>query len=226
MSHLSDDELTLLHYGEAIGDLHLDECAECRERYDSLRRVLAAVEMPAPERGAEYGAEVWGRIESRIEKPRPRRRWVVPAAAALVLLLGSAFEAGRFYQAKRQPARAPDTGTEERILLVAVGDYLERSQIVLIELANADPDAALDISLDRERARDLLAENRLYRQTAERTGQAAIASLLEELERVLLEIEHAPSTMPPEELQKLRHRLRDDGILFKMRVMGANVEKL
>jgi hypothetical protein len=50
--------------------------------------------------------------------------------------------------------------------------------------------------------------------------------LLEELERVLLEIEHAPSTIPPEELRQLRHRLRDDGILFKMRVTGANVEKL
>ena len=71
-----------------------------------------------------------------------------------------------------------------------------------------------------------MAENRLYRQTAERTGQAAIASLLEELERVLLEIEHAPSKMPPEELKELRRRLRDDGILFKIRVMGANVEKL
>ncbi len=97
MSHLSDDELTLLHYGEAIGDLHLDECAECRERYDSLRRVLAAVEMPAPERGAEYGAEVWGRIESRIEKRGVREAALgFPAAATLVLLLGSAFEAGRF----------------------------------------------------------------------------------------------------------------------------------
>jgi hypothetical protein len=228
MSHLSDDQLALLYYGEEAADAHFDECAECRERFDSLRRILGAVEMPVPERGAEYGAKVWSRIEPRLEarRPRPILRWAVPVAAALVLFFGGAFEAGRFYQAKRQPARAPDTGTTERILLVAVGDYLERSQIVLIELANADPNAALDISLDRERARDLLAENRLYRQTAERTGQAAVANLLEELERVLLEIEHAPSTMPPEELQKLRHRLRDDGILFKMRVMGAKVEKL
>jgi len=224
MNHLSDDELTLLHYGEERGDLHLDECAECRERYDSLRRVLSLVEMPAPQRGPGYGAEVWSRIERRIGKKRPRRRWAVPVAAALVVLLGAAFEAGRFYQARRAPA--PDPGAAERILLVAVGDYLERSQIVLIELANADPNSALDISLDQDRARDLVAENRLYRQTAERTGQIGIASLLEDLERVLLEIEHAPSTMAPEELRELRRRLKDDGILFKIRVMGANVEKL
>jgi hypothetical protein len=224
MNHLSDDQLTLLQYGEELADAHLDECAECRERYDSLRRVLGLVEMPTPECGAEYGAEVWNRIERQIEKKRSRRRWVVPVAAALVLVLAGAFEAGRFYQAGRAPAA--DTGIAERILLVALGDYLERSQIVLIELANADPNVALDISLDQERARDLVAENRLYRQTAERIGKAGIASLLEELERVLLEIEHAPSTMGPDELKHLRRRLRDDGILFKMRVTGASVEKL
>jgi hypothetical protein len=232
MNHISDEELALLYYGEATADGHLEECAACRERYDSLGRVLGSVEMPAPERGAEYGAEVWGRVERHIidrQREKPRMRWVVPVAAALVLVLDGAFEVGRSYQAKR--ARTADAGalseaTAERVLLVAVGDYLERSQIVLIELANADPNAARDISLDQERARDLVAENRLYRQTAERTGQAGIASLLEDLERVLLEIEHAPSTMPPEELKQLRRRLRDDGILFKMRVMGASVEKL
>jgi hypothetical protein len=230
MTHLSDDQLALMYYGEAVADAHLEECAECREQYDSLRRVLGAVEMPVPERGAEYGREVWSRIENQIADRRPRRRWIVPAAAALVLLLGGTFEAGRQYQtryqAKHQPLPTADSRAAERILFVAVGDYLERSQNVLIELANADPNTALDISLDQARARDLVAENRLYRQTAERTGQAGIASLLEDLERVLLEIEHAPSTLPPEELKHLRHRLRDDGVLFKMRVMGTNVEKL
>jgi len=229
MNHLEDEQLTMLYYGEASPPPHLEECSECRERFDSLRRALSSVEMPAPERAAEYGAEVWSRIERKIEKPR--RRWLVPVAAAVVLLLGGAFEAGRLYQGGRQERRrvvvpVAESGTAERILLVAVGDYLERSQIVLIELANADPNTALDISQTQDQARDLVSENRLYRQTAERTGQAGIASLLEDLERVLLEIEHAPSMMPPQELEQLRHRLRDDGILFKMRVVGANMEKL
>ncbi|HEY1756249.1 MAG TPA: hypothetical protein VGG72_12685 [Bryobacteraceae bacterium] len=226
MTHLSDEDLTLLYCGEADAETHLEECGECRGRYDSLRRVLEAVELPVPERGSEYGSAVWNRIETRIAHRRPRRRWIAPVAAALILILGGAFEAGRVYQARHQPAPPADSRMAERILFVALGDYLERSQNVLIELANADPDSALDISLDQVRARDLVAENRLYRQTAERTGQAAIASLLEELERVLLEIEHEPSTLPPEDLKQLRHRLRDDGILFKMRVMGTNVEKL
>jgi hypothetical protein len=40
---------------------------------------------------------------------------------------------------------ATDAMTGERILMVAVGDYLERSQMVLIELANASPRAQMDI---------------------------------------------------------------------------------
>jgi hypothetical protein len=225
MNHLPDERLMLLYYGEADDDAHLQECTDCRERFDSLRRVLGSVEMPVPARAGEYGSGVWRRIEGRTNKQRKLRAWA-SVAAALALALGGAFEAGRLYQARRGPAYAPEVGVSERILLAAVGDYLERLQIVLIQLANADPNAPLDISPTQERARDLMGESRLYRQTAERAGQAGIASLLEDLERVLLEIEHAPSRMPPEELKQLRHRLRDEGILFKMRVTGAKVEKL
>src|SRR5271165_6974698 len=75
------------------------------------------------------------------------------ACAAMAALLAVAFWAGRSYPtrpAKVQTAR--DTQAPERILLVAVGDYLERSQMVLIELANASANGPLDISPEQERA--------------------------------------------------------------------------
>jgi hypothetical protein len=143
---------------------------------------------------------------------------------AFAALLVVAFLAGRFYPQARKPAQmAADPQAGERILLVAVGDYLERSQMVLIELANASPTGALDISAEQERAADLVSENRLYRQTAAHTGDAAVAGVLEELERVLLDITHAPSRISPGELEKLRQRLQAKGILFKIRVLGSNV---
>jgi hypothetical protein len=120
-------------------------------------------------------------------------------------------------------AATADPQAGERILLVAVGDYLERSQMVLVELANANPKAALDISSEQERAADLVSESRLYRQTADHTGNRAVASVLDDLDRVLLEISHAPSRISPEELEKLRQRLEAEGILFKIRVLGTNV---
>src|ERR1035437_5483594 len=94
MNHLSEEQLILHYYGEpgepgepgddaAAGDTlaterHLEECGACRALYASLQRVLNVVDaLPVPERSAEYGAEVWQRIEHRLG---PRRKlWMLPA---------------------------------------------------------------------------------------------------------------------------------------------------
>ena len=120
---------------------------------------------------------------------------------------------------------AANPQNREQILKVAVGDYLDRSQMVLIELANAGPDAASDISAAQQRAANLVGENRLYRQTAMATGDAAVASVLDELERVLLEIAHSPSRLSTEQLNELQRRLRTDGILFRIRILGSTVSQ-
>jgi hypothetical protein len=236
MNHLTEEQLILHYYGEEgdalAAEQHLDHCEECRGVYGSLQRVLNVVDsLPVPDCGPEYGARVWQRIEHHL--PRRRRlslpvfawRW---AAAGTVFagLLAAAFVAGRHYQ---QPRSKPvtlastDSQAHERVLLVAVGDYLERSQMVLIELSNARAKGPLDISAEQERAGDLVNESRLYRQTAAHTGDTAVAGVLDDLDRVLLDIAHAPSKISPGELEKLRQRLDAEGILFKVRVLGSNV---
>jgi hypothetical protein len=238
MNHLTEEEL-ILHYYSEEGDVfsaeqHLEECGECRLHYASLQRVLNVVDtLPVPERGAEYGGEVWRRIEGRLPVPRqwwtPRGSWRwAGAVAALASLVVAAFLAGRFYPAAHHKAApeqtAADTQAGQRILLVAVGDFLERSQMVLIELNHADPSSRkVDISAEQERASDLVSENRLYRQTALHTGDTQMAGVLDELERVLVDISHQPSEMAPADLESLQKRLESDGILFKIRVLGTNV---
>jgi hypothetical protein len=237
MNHLSEEQLVLHYYTEEGDTLaceqHLESCGECRAVYASLQRVLNIVDgMPLPERDAAYGARVWQRIESSIPNRTAtvRERWFLwprwaAAGAALAALLTLAFFAGRFYPQPRsqQQLATADPGAGKRILLVAVGDYLERSQMVLVELANADPKRALDISAEKERAADLVSESRLYRQTAEHVGDANVAGVLDDLDRVLLEISHAPSRLTPRDLESLRQRLEAEGILFKIRVLGSNV---
>jgi hypothetical protein len=129
-----------------------------------------------------------------------------------------------------QPKPAPvetaaDRQGGNRVLLVAVGDLLERSQMVLIELSHATPSQKSDISAEQERASDLASENRLYRQTALRSGDTAMAGVLDDLERVLVDIAHEPSQMAPVELENLQHRMESAGILFKIRVLGTNVKQ-
>jgi hypothetical protein len=236
MNHLSEEQLILHYYGETGDTLecefHLDECSECREVYASLQRVLNVVDgLPLPDPGEDYGARVWQRIEPQI--PHHRRWWFAAgwrwaaAAAVCASLLVAAFLAGRVYPRPTAANQvAADTQAREHVLRVAVGDYLERSQMVLVELTNANPSGPLDISAEQERAGDLVTETRLYRQTADRMGDTRIATVLDELEPVLVDISHAPSDIAPEQLATLRQRVQDDDILFKIRVVGSNVRQV
>jgi hypothetical protein len=52
-----------------------------------------------------------------------------------------------------------------------------------------------------------------------------VETVLDQLERVLVDITHEPSRLSPEELEKLRERLKTEGILFKIRVLGSNVRR-
>jgi len=240
MNHVTEEQLILHYYGEEGDTLaveaHLDECEECRARYGGYQRVLNVVDsLPLPERSPEYEAELWGRISPQLGRTGRRFSWPVIfawrwaiAGVAVAGLMMAAFFAGRFLPQNRTTTakaviQAADPKAPQRVLLVAIGDYLERSQMVLVELANANPTAPLDISTERERAADLVSENRLYRQTAEHIGDTAVSNVLEELDRVLLEIAHSPSELSPEQAEQLRERFKSEGILFKIRVLGSNV---
>jgi hypothetical protein len=242
--HISQEDLVLHYYGEearenagaAEVEQHLAACEACRAEFRSLQRVLNTVEsLPTPDRSAEYGSAVWQRIAPQLG-PRASsgrwrwlfsfRTWSFAAAMAAVVVL--AFLAGR-HGAPPVPAKSTAAAkqTRERILLVAVGDHLERSQMVLAELVNAGEPGkgGLDVSYERQAARDLVESNRLYRLTAASTGDASTASLLDELERVLLDIANGPSEVTRGELDHLRSRIEDQGILFKVRVYASQVQR-
>ncbi len=236
INHPSEEQFVLYYYGEG-GEIedHIHTCERCRASYQALQRVLNSVDsFPVPERAPDYENRVWTAIEGRIEKRSLLSQWLSfgwrPAlvAAAMAVLIVSAFLAGRAWQkpAPRQMA-AVDGGARERVLLVAVGDHLERSSMVLVELANAGAPAKgrLDISYERQTAEDLLESNRLYRQTAATNGDVGTAALLEELERVLLEIAHSPSEVSAHQLEELRKQIEDRGILFKVKIFGSQVEQ-
>ena len=234
VSHLTDEELVLHHFGEtedAAVRTHLAQCDACRAALEALRRDLAAVPVPeVPERGEDYGAQVWARLRPQLTEIAPgarahaRSRVWAPLGLAASLVL--AFLLGRHWP-HAAPAPAPvSAAARERILLVAVGDHLERSEMLLVELVNAGGDGQpVDISTQQQYAEELVGANRLYRQTVVRAGEPGVASLLDELERLLVEVAHRPSSMSPSDLADIRSRIESRGLLFRVRVIETQVRE-
>jgi hypothetical protein len=243
--HLTDEDLILHYYGELddreetrIGS-HLGACASCQAGYSRLQRILAFVDsVPAAEAPSGFEGTAWARLEPAL--PARERRWLpsfvfsprrLVWAAAIIVMLTGAFFAGRLLPRspltavpQQAAAGSPET-VRERILLVDLGDHLDRSQMVLVELVSAGENAAVDISSEQARAQQLLAANRLYRETALSTGNTAMAEVLDELERVLVDIAASPSTMTQQDLEAVQRRIASKGLLFKVRVVSTQVRE-
>ena len=250
MTHPKEEELIAYHHGEAAGRetiaTHLGDCPECQAELARIDALLAAlISIPVPEPGEDYGQRVWRQIAPRLPEKRAHwwdfffreaqgitffapRRWA--AAGAIAALVLAAFIAGRISKpvGPGTPV-AVDTGkVRERILIMAVGEHLGRSEMVLVELANSEPQRAgqqVNISGEQRRAEDLLEENRLYRQTALEQGDTALAGVLDELERTLLDVAHSPQQVSAAQLENIRQRIEARGILFKVRVVGKELQQ-
>jgi hypothetical protein len=130
-------------------------------------------------------------------------------------------------QGTEQTATSTQSAPRDRILLVVVGDHFDQSERMLVELTNITPsdDDGFDITTERAKAEELLASNRLYRRTATDRGEGNVATLLDELEPMLMQIAHAPEDMSVEELRTMQKRVETKGLVFKLRVVRADVTK-
>lgn len=236
MKHVPEEDLALLAPGEqadgAVAE-HLASCSACRGRLDAFQRTVVLVTSAerVPERSDSYGRDVWAALSPRLAPATasdwraffsPRR---LAFAGVFALLLVATFLAGRFWRVEQPAPLSSNAAVRERVLVIALGEHLERSQAILIELSNAPGGDGLDVSSERARASDLVAANRLYRQSASREGDREISAVLEQLERVLLDVAHGPSQLSSDDLSALRSRIEEQGVLFKVRVIGSTLRE-
>lgn len=244
-AHVTEEELILLYYSEAadvpVIERHLASCPACRAEFEQLKRVLALVDaegfaVAEPPR-AGFERDIWARLEPQLAR---RRSWfarLFPSssrlafAGAAVAVVIVAFLAGRF--SKEAPGAGPAPGgattaaaaadVSERVLVVAVVDHLDRSQMVLLEVMNGEPGDHAAFGEEQSLARELVSSSRLYRQTAVRTGDDRTGDVLDELERALVEIANTPQDATSDELEALRARIASRGLLFKVRVVQSEM---
>lgn len=239
-THATHDELVLHYYGEDGSDAarvaaHVSACATCQASLEQLRQTLALVDTaPEGEPPAGYEATLWAKLQDQLEAPQPwwRRltsdgpvRWAMAGTLAAVLI--GAFLAGWLAREVAAPPPAPTEASaapvRTRVLIVAVGDHLERTQMVLSDVLNTGDLTGAELVGDRARASDLVSANRLFRQSAALAGDASMDEVLEELERVLVEIANAPADLSAAELDALRERIERRGLVFRVRVLSDDL---
>ncbi|HEX8170456.1 MAG TPA: hypothetical protein VF824_07950 [Thermoanaerobaculia bacterium] len=247
MNHLSQEDLVLCFYDEpeaAGAREHLAQCADCRDELARLAAVLSSTDaFDAPEPEAGYESIVWNRLRWRLRAEEKRRpmwaTWSAVAAAVLMAFLGGVlWKTSRRTEpapqiAQQKPAAAvqpvaqtqpaPTQQVRDRILFVVVSDHFEQSERMLVELTNLAPGEGTDIRNEREHAEALLASNRLYRRTASERGEDSVATVLDELEPVLLQIAHTPDEVSASELRAIQKRVEAKGLVFKLRVLRSGV---
>jgi hypothetical protein len=234
--HPTDDDMILRLYDESTPaearriDAHVAICATCRESWGELVETLKLVDTAdAPEPGPAFERLVWARVQQALPAPAASRwspRQWMPAfglAAAVIVAVAIGYE---WNGGERLAPVSPDAAAaaaRERVLLTALDGHFEQAEMLLVELMNAPEAGADQMAFRRATADDLVASGRLYRATAEDTGDVQFARMLDDLESVLIDLARSPETADQHEMESLRTRIGDEDLLFKVRAVTSDL---
>jgi len=247
MNNITDEDLTLLFYGEHE-DLNLPamvaKSEELSARFDALSDELRLADhFVPPHRGEDYGAEVWQLISSDLDSDRanpPGRlktwlaavsqpRFSMAGALSLALVAVLAFTLGRNgVQTPVNDPLNPVSGPAitladldaQRLLAHSVSGHLEKVNLVLTQFANTSESSASEA----EFATDMLVANRLYRQAATKQGKHQLAAFLAGLEPLLIEMAYEAQTGSTATRERMQQEIKS-GLLFRVRVMNKQLKK-
>jgi hypothetical protein len=248
--HLTEDDLIVHFYGdgpregEADVDAHLRQCAACQAAWTEIQDTLKLVDVAAvPEPASGFERVIWARVQQTLANDsgshsRRRSPWklfpesfrfVLPAAALVVAVIAG----GYFWRSSRSVAPAGpaptvqtagvDARSRERVLLTALDDHFQQSELLLVEVMNAPERGAVELGFEREAADELIGSSRLYRLSAQQNGDVRLSQMLEDLETVLVEIARSPERVTRRDFDSLRARIDNDNLLFKVRAVSKQI---
>ena len=99
--------------------------------------------------------------------------------------------------------------------------HFEKSETLLRAFRNIrlnEPTTAAEVSYERTRAKQLIFQNMMLRREADATGDVQIASLLENLEPILLDIANLPDKPDEDDVRVIRERVERKNIVALLRV--------
>jgi hypothetical protein len=149
-------------------------------------------ESPAPNKGNEQKRPVKHPL---VREPKPGEQFAsIPATS--------------------EPVRSADAETMTAI-------HFETSERLLLAFKNVrldDASAAQEVSYERKRAKQLVYQNMLLKREADASGDVQVASLLENLEPILIDIANLPDQPDENTVRAIRERVERKNIVGLLRV--------
>jgi hypothetical protein len=240
MSHLTEEQLVEHYFSEGanrvVAETHLRICSRCEQAYEEISNALAVRAPEPPAREPGYGKRVWQSVEAPLRpysEGSKRRTFSWPRlvlAGACLLGLAAAFLGGSLWQrARTHPSEGANPAEAKgRVVFFILDDHLDRSERLLVELSHAGgekggQDDPFQADLLQAEAKQLLPDNRLYRQALSGGGDPMMAVALDHLERVLLEVANSPDKLDSADIARIEREMNTDSLLFQVRVLRARI---
>ena len=102
--------------------------------------------------------------------------------------------------------------------------HIEKSETLLVAFRNVrldSPRAATEVAYERKLARQLVYQNMILRREADANGDVHIASLLESLEPILLDIANLPDKPDSNKVRTIRERVERKNIVPLLQINSA-----
>jgi putative zinc finger protein len=99
--------------------------------------------------------------------------------------------------------------------------HFEKSETLLLSFRNVrlnEPGSVADVSYEKQRAQQLVYQNMMLRREADSRGDVQVASLLESLEPILLDISNLPDKPNKDAVRVIRERVERKNIVALLRV--------
>jgi hypothetical protein len=232
---------------------HLQECPKCRSEFEEASAMLNFMKKRVhKEPGPAFWDNYWEKLQDRMEKEnllhaksKKRRktffqffqslnfspRWLVQAAAALVLVVIGIFIGREIFPPSTAvgPGKHPDQppvlaasyepGTE---LYHRTHNFIDRSKVILLAMINFDPKTedsyVLNLPYQQKISRELLQQAGGLKSELADLDQRQLRELISDLEIILLQVANLDSDSDVSAVELVKNGVKIRGVLFKIQL--------
>lgn len=230
---------------------HLQNCPTCQNEYHVIQRIQKEADRIGLDYENIMTSIDWEKtaetISNHIPFKKPTRhqtswlhlswKWLAPAMAS-IFLFGILLGYFLFYHAPTPPSQPLSISEnhpiqdnslnrlENSLARKEVVGYFQQSQLVLTNLMNTcenENPASWKNNVDMSQVRTLLKKNRYFNQNLNDPSLSNSKLLLNKIEWLLYELSMADEKSSCEKLQQLQDYIRQERLLFKIRLVGKEL---